>query len=466
MNFYLVVNPTRQKHPTPDCMYILCPTDFSLAALEAADVAALIAKKRGLPLLLLHSMSQWTNATSLAGALTLGGPADEEELETEARRLRTTGVEVITNYRVGSPLREVTAATKIAGAEMVVVGSSPPTAGIMNWLSGSVGARVAEHGSIPTLIARRPDVLTSWLQGRAPLRVLCATDLTLASEAAIAALKQLASLGTLRVEAAHIMAPGVHPVSASGEIDAEAKTNLMSDVWQQMHGVLGDIPIWVHIRVGNSHGAETMARLASELDTGLVVVGTRQLHGLRRLLASSFSSGVLSRSKTNMLCVPLSSYHPDFRVPQLRRILVALSLSKGDAETVRYACSLLPDGGTVRFIHVCPTVLPALQPALAARLPADTSRFGADVTLEAEESLLDLIPESEQIPKIKIESEVLVHTDLAQAILEAADVFGADAICVGSPSRSRLGAAVLGSVTHAVMSKAHQPVVVVPHAGG
>ena len=140
--------------------------------------------------------------------------------------------------------------------------------------------------------------------------------------------------------------------------------------------------------------------------------------------------------------------------------------SKGDAETVRYACSLLPEGGTVRFIHVCPTVLPALQPALAARLPADKSRFGADVTLEAEESLLDLIPESVQILKIKIESEVLVHTDLAQAILEAADVFGADAICVGSPSRSRLGAAVLGSVTHAVMNKAHQPVVVVPHAGG
>ena len=44
MNYYLVVNPTRQKQLTPDCMYILCPTDFSPAALEAADVAARVAE--------------------------------------------------------------------------------------------------------------------------------------------------------------------------------------------------------------------------------------------------------------------------------------------------------------------------------------------------------------------------------------------------------------------------------------
>jgi nucleotide-binding universal stress UspA family protein len=69
-----------------------------------------------------------------------------------------------------------------------------------------------------------------------------------------------------------------------------------------------------------------------------------------------------------------------------------------------------------------------------------------------------------EIPgNIRVSTDVRVSDDIAEGICEAADMFEADVICLGSSSsRSRIGAALLGSTVQSVMASTHKPVLVVP----
>jgi len=58
--------------------------------------------------------------------------------------------------------------------------------------------------------------------------------------------------------------------------------------------------------------------------------------------------------------------------------------------------------------------------------------------------------------------EVLASDDPASAICEAAERFGADALCMGTKGRSLTGLVLLGSTVQAVLARAHRPVFVVP----
>jgi nucleotide-binding universal stress UspA family protein len=59
---------------------------------------------------------------------------------------------------------------------------------------------------------------------------------------------------------------------------------------------------------------------------------------------------------------------------------------------------------------------------------------------------------------VATEVRIAQQTDVAQAICDAANKFGADLVCIG---RSGLAAAVLGSVASAVINRSACPVLVV-----
>ena len=160
--------------------------------------------------------------------------------------------------------------------------------------------------------------------------------------------------------------------------------------------------------------------------------------------------------------MPAAASPPAFRVPHLKRILVATDLTLPGHDPLRYALSLAPAGGEIRLIHVIPAPEAGFNPLvksvtyLGNSMVADKARAAAQAALD---TITANVPHSRTV---RLSSEAIIHEDTAEAICAAAEHFGADIICMGSSGHSRAGVAVLGSVMQAVTAKGHRPVLAVP----
>ncbi|MFN0125817.1 MAG: universal stress protein [Verrucomicrobiales bacterium] len=441
-------------------MPILTPTDFSEASQQAADVAAGLATKRGTVLRLVHSLSPWIGASEAPVTATIDELA-HQQLETEAARLRGAGAEVELSLRHGSTEAEVAASVTEAGADLIVLGSGDPAAG--HHLAGSVAERVAEGVPVPTLVVRRAAPLLAWLRREKPLRVLCAVDFSLSSDAALGTLKSMAQLGPLEVEAVHLAHPGEAKTTEGGVLMGEEKTAVQRDVWQRLHTHLGDGRAIVHVRPDDGHGPEAMAHLASDRGADLLVVGTRQIQGLKRLLAPSFSRGLLTHTSANLLCVPATAGPPEpDSAPTFRRVLVAVGFGAESARVIRHARALATRGTSLHLVHICPAPSPALNPVYSAEMCLDNGEHAEQARQTAAAKLEALRPRIQDAPDVTVTTEAITHTDPAVALCQAADRFAADVICLGSHGHGRLGMALLGSVSQTVIARAHRPVLVIP----
>ncbi len=446
-------------------MQILCPTDFSEAAARAADVAALIAGRRKLPLRLLHCGADPFVTAEMPVVESIDIRA-REALDAEAARLRKSGVEVVTELRHGRPAEEIALAAGEQPVEMIVIGSTGRGIGL-RWLIGSVASRVAESAPVPTLVVREPDLLVNWLMGAGDLGVLCAVDFTISADAALEAARGLAQLGSFNVDAAFIQwsedefTPYPGDPTLVGEHREEASmADRERDVWERVRDRLGRTDAKVHVRRTGRRLDYEFVRLADER-SGLLVVGMHQRHGLTRLKESSFSRGTLSNAGTNVLCVPVGWFKPAFEVPVFHRVLVATDFSENGNDAIRHAYGVAGRGGAVRLVHVCHAPSTGLNPLIGGRTFLASSVEVQKEKDEAEAKLRKLLPQNLATSGVSCETQALAHHDPAAAICEAAENFGADMICLGSHGHTR-AAVLLGSVTQSVIACAHRPVLTVP----
>jgi nucleotide-binding universal stress UspA family protein len=441
-------------------MKIICPTDFSKPATEAADVAAAIAAKRKQPLKLVYCAVDRIIGADVTPLFpeTQMAPVN---LEKEAWRLGSWGIEISSSVLTGSEHVEIARVAQ-EDAEMIVMGSTG-IGGAERWLLGSVSERVAESAPVPTLVVRSAKPLLSWLREGRPLRVLCAVDFTMSADAALATLKHLRNLGPMELEAAYVScfdeAGATFP---PGTRTAEQKQMIERDIWERVQQALGCSEIKIHCQEALDNPAFSFVRLADERQADLVVVGTHQTHGLKRLVSPSFSRRVLKHAATNVLCVPLSSYHPEFRLPKLDRVLVATDLSPDAENVIQHGCGLLPGGGSMRLLHVCDAPRPGIDPFIAAQVYFEHSVASSKDTAEAEERLYDIAPRQMATAGVSMSVRALQSNDVAAAICDSADEFGADVICMGTGKHSALSKVVLGSMVEQVVAKSHRPVLVVP----
>jgi nucleotide-binding universal stress UspA family protein len=125
-------------------------------------------------------------------------------------------------------------------------------------------------------------------------------------------------------------------------------------------------------------------------------------------------------------------------------VLVATDLSPTSNLAVAHGYALLGDrGGELVLMHV---------------LPKDGSD-GDHASVVAQ--LRALLPSPGTRGDVTIRAEVAPHADAADAICEAAERMGADAICMGSHGRSGIKRTLLGSVAEAVMRQTRRPVLIV-----
>src|SRR5680860_322839 len=162
---------------------IICGTDFSENARQAANAAAALATRLSTPLLLVHA----------TGVLIQGSTPDaydaviasfRERLHEEAARLRGLGATVEASLFAGAPDEVLVQLAQQRHARLLVV-SSLGLRATPRWLLGSVAERTAESSPVSTLVVRDAAPLETWAHGERSLKVFVGTDFSASADAAL-----------------------------------------------------------------------------------------------------------------------------------------------------------------------------------------------------------------------------------------------------------------------------------------
>jgi nucleotide-binding universal stress UspA family protein len=426
---------------------VVCATDFSPQAAEAAMVGAKLALLRTANVRLVHA----TGTTSAAGLA-----AARKRLEAEAHRLRETGVEVEPLLLEGAHPSEALLDHLRAEPPALTVVSSSVKGPIDRWALGSFSERIAEASPAPTLIVRNPGDFESWDWTKDRLKVLLALDLHSTSDVVLRWAKQFQIAGPCDVVSCYINSR--MPTAEEAAVPPGRPSNppalqerLERELRKKVRDQMGDDASAVIVKPFFGEPGPCIVEVAREVKAQLIAVGTHQRHGLGRLAQFSVSRELLHESGMNVVCIPITAEFDarEAHIPEFRRVLVATDFSPLGNAAVPFACAACCIGGLVRIIHVKP---PGRRQA--------SQRNGDSSSADLARQLRSLIPNETGIRCQPPEVEVLENRDVAAAICEEADRFGADLVCLASHG---LGAsrALHGSVTKGVLKKIRRPLLVI-----
>jgi nucleotide-binding universal stress UspA family protein len=279
--------------------HILLGTDFSEPALEARRLACRLAARWGARLTLVHVYDPMPlgAGTSYPAAVWTGADmtaqlAREAERLLAAERSALTEVSDVTTSAVphGSAAEALCKEAEERKADLVVVGTHGRT-GFTHLLLGSVAEKVVRRAPCSVLAVR---------QAAESLRhVLCATDFTPSSAAAVEQSAFLARSLDARVTLFHAyvveppIAPWLEGVKPFTAVDAELRSALK----QRYERILPESDI--HLATSPSAAHAIVAHAADE-GCDLVVVGTHGRTGLTRVLIGSVAEKVVRHAPVNV----------------------------------------------------------------------------------------------------------------------------------------------------------------------
>ena len=287
---------TPQTDPAAES--VLCGTDFTAASVQAAEVAAAMAKRWGAPLHLVHVSVLPAYSPML------------EELAAGADRLSQTGAEVHHSVLDGNADEAMVAFAKSNSCRLIVVsalGRRAPE----RWLLGSTSERTAERASVPTLVVRHAAPLLAWARGERPLKVVVAYNRTPTSDAALLWTRELCSVAPCNLTVGYVDFPpdererlgGTGPLPLVGN-PPEVQKILEQEVTSRATELLGYGDFATHVEANWGRPDAALAGMTASVGADLLVVGSHQYHGFERLWHSSISRGLLHHCGANILVVP------------------------------------------------------------------------------------------------------------------------------------------------------------------
>jgi nucleotide-binding universal stress UspA family protein len=202
------------------------------------------------------------------------------------------------------------------------------------------------------------------------------------------------------------------------------------------------------------HPSDDVVRVAEEIGAGLIVVGSRGLGGVRRALMGSVSDSVVRHAHCPVLVVrgePVS-------FPT--KILVATDGSREAELAATSAADLARSTGSE--LHVV-SVFPGsayVHPYYEVHYPEAAERLRREAREERQEVL------DEQIERIQKAGGNVAQTHIrtgeaAEEIVALAEDMGVGLVALGSHGLGGIRRALIGSVSAAVVTHAHCPVMMV-----
>ena len=448
------------KTEPKNTMRIICGTDFSKPAAQAANAAAALAARLKETLVLVHSVEGAGLGASSPKVFDALFAHVSEQLQAEAVRLRALGSTVKAELLTGPPDEALVKLARPRATRLIVVSSLGRRAP-GRWLLGSVSERTAERAAVPTLVVRDAAPFVAWARGERALKVFVAIDFSISADAALRWVKEFASIAPCEVVVGYVDWPpeqrtrlgGTGPQPLVGN-SPEVQAILESDLKARVAGLLGETSFRLRVEANWGRADAALIEMAREEKADLLVTGTHQHHGLERLAGPSVSRWLLQHAPMSVACVPTPAAAPMAgpRIRACQRVLVAVDLDEPHGFAAPYGYSIVNPGGTVRLLH---NIVP-LQ-ALHRVNEKETAQLAA----ASEAKLRTLAPDKADARGITTEVEVTQNRETAEAICAAAERFGADIICIGSHTRPGFTAKVLGSVSLAVLQNSRRPVLVV-----
>jgi nucleotide-binding universal stress UspA family protein len=288
--------------------------------------------------------------------------------------------------------------------------------------------------------------------------VLCAVDLSDASEEALRQADRQARLFDGDLVVLHVLAttfPGT-PMSPEGlQRIIEERDRLVREVGDRIiartAAVTGRDPAGVAVLVEDGDPASAIVSKAEALGANLVVVSALGESGLPRLLLGSVAQSVVRHAHTSVLVARAG--------PAAGCVLAATDFSQtGKAAVDAAAEQARRRGAPLVLLHSLELLRPEMvvsEPAavpmrLAEPPPAHELRRSVRRRLE------------EILVRAAVNGEVVVEDEpAADAIAGAADRLGAELVIVGTHGRTGLRRLLLGSVAEAVVRRAPCSVLVV-----
>ena len=364
-------------------MKILCGTDFSAQAERASRAALQLARRFGDTLILAHVIEP-----PAANLLELRGEARAFEdalrsaagkaLDDAAAALRSYGVSVETVILTGHPHEALTTLGREIDARLIVLGSHGRHAP-WRWFVGSVAERTQRLADRPVMIVREhAEGIGEWAAGRRPMRVVVGIDMSEASHAPVAFVKELRQKGPCKIDFVHVSRP--FAFAPAGDVLSLLDRALREQVGELQRA--GDcslriVPNW-------NTDADTLAMYVGGEKADLVVVGTHQRRGLDLMITGSVAREMARLSDAPVITVPTVR-----RIEHTAETPHVLTIVAGSAAAVPLAFAIARPGGTV---VLCGGELKSLVPADAfARGVHVEVRDSADVEAVVKEVHPDLI---------------------------------------------------------------------------
>lgn len=449
-------------------MTIVCGTDFSEASREAVRAAAVLAKKRGNRLHLVHAVNVGGEAVFDEARSWLTAWASKQ-LEQGRHEVSDAASDITLHLRAGSPHEALLAVAHDTHASLIVVGARGSGEGQARERDDgtrstpSLGAeadRIAAQSKVPVLVVRSAEAFGRWARSADPLKVVLGVDAPGHNAATLAAVSSLLeSGGTLDLTALRLYWPpsefarlGLGGVRSYLE-PAEAVTETIArEIEQDLRraGVTTAATIRAEPHMGRI--ATRLVRFAEDESAELLVIGSHERGLLGRLWEGSVSRGVVQSAKCAALCVPAAA-HEERPVTAFRSVLAATDFSPLGDEAVRLAYAAVAAGGTVHVVHVARGAHDSVTP----RDVLHPEQSGVDeITLAELRFRLDgrVSPDT----RVQSETHVLESDSAAKAIVQAAERLGVDLICVGTHGQGAALTALLGSTATEVLKHATRPV--------
>ena len=188
----------------------------------------------------------------------------------------------------------------------------------------------------------------------------------------------------------------------------------------------------------------TILRTAAEECCDLIVLGSRGLTGLKRLVLGSISNAVAAKARQPVLVIK----QPPAVMPEARlwrRVLVPIGGSPWSDSAVDYALTLAQD----QQLEVC-----------LLHVEREPPGRGEDPAAAEGKNVLAMAEMRAAAAGVTYQAR-LAYRDIVTEILETASSQQCDAIILGSRGLTGWKRLMLGSISNAVATKALQPVLIV-----
>lgn len=293
---------------------IIAGVDGSVESLRAASLAWKIARAADARCVLVHAVPELWAPGGMAPLV--NSPEVFDQLVAEMRKLiaKELGSEIpeaIWQSLVARPGRPAVVLDQVArelGAGLVVVGGRHH-GGLARGLGGSTAHHLVRTSPAPVLVVDG--------SGRAPQRMLVATDLSEAASPTLSTAARYADILHAQLRVVHVVEPAKYPTVVPLSFDMETFAERSREAFDRVVELeLSHIPPDDRV-VRRGRADEEIAEEAVAWRADLVVVGSHGKGWIDRLLIGSTTERLLNRLPASLLVVPIN--RPAQRRPEPAR---------------------------------------------------------------------------------------------------------------------------------------------------